>query len=272
MPPETRSQDVRRCDDSLEAANRRIDGIEIKLNTQSDDLGQLKAMIKEIATQQITIKHTLQTLTGETSSFQRPHIPQPPTTTYSQGWIGEGSQGSYRFHKPKRNFPTFEGKDVHKWLYKCNQYFNLEEIAKPDKLKLASYYLDGLALYWHQNFIRNLGRQETTWADYVEALCYRFGGQKNPLEELTEHKQAGELEGYIKEFDMLWNRAQVSEKQALVFFLGGLETEIKNLVKMFEPKSLKQAYNLARLHDNTLTYRRNTPHYPKLSAQANTYQ
>jgi hypothetical protein len=117
-----------------------------------------------------------------------------------------------------------------------------------------------------------LGRQETTWADYVEALCYRFGGQKNPLEELTEHKQAGELEGYIKEFDMLWNRAQVSEKQALVFFLGGLETEIKNLVKMFEPKSLKQAYNLARLHDNTLTYRRNTPHYPKLSAQANTYQ
>ena len=58
---------------------------------------------------------------------------------------------------------------------------------------------------------------------------------------------------------MFWNRAQVSEKQALVFFLGGLETEIKNLVKMFEPKSLKQAYNLARLHDNTLTYRRTTP-------------
>ena len=70
MPPKTRSQDVRRCDDSLEAANQRIDGIEIKINTQSDDLGQLKAMIKEIATQQIAIKHTLQALTGETSSSQ----------------------------------------------------------------------------------------------------------------------------------------------------------------------------------------------------------
>jgi hypothetical protein len=67
---------------------------------------------------------------------------------------------------------------------------------------------------------------------------------------------------------MLWNRAQISEKQALVFFLGGLEIEIKNLVKMFEPKSLKQAYNLARLHNNTLTYRKITPHYPKQQSQA----
>lgn len=101
----------------------------------------------------------------------------------------------------------------------------------------------------------------------MDALCCRFGGQKDPLEELTEHKQEGDLEGYIKDFDMLWNRAQISEKQALVFFLGGLEIEIKNLVKMFEPKSLKQAYNLARLHDNTLTYRKITPHYPKSPGQ-----
>ena len=41
---------------------------------------------------------------------------------------------------------------------------------------------------------------------------------------------------------------------------------------MFEPISLKQSYNLARLHDNTLTYRRNTPQYSKLPAQANSYQ
>nr|TKS15571.1 hypothetical protein D5086_0000032660 [Populus alba] len=95
-------------------------------------------------------------------------------------------------HKPKRNFPTFEGDEVHKWLYKCNQYFDLKEIAEQDKLKLASYYLDGLALYWHQNFIRNLEGQEATWEEYVEALCCRFGGQKDPLEELTEHKQADE--------------------------------------------------------------------------------
>lgn len=39
--------------------------------------------------------------------------------------------------------------------------------------------------------------------------------------------------------------------------------EIKNLVKMFEPKALNQAYNLARLQDNTLAYRRSYQNYTK---------
>jgi len=57
----------------------------------------------------------------------------------------------------------------------------------------------------------------------------------------------------------LCNRAEINDKQAMVFFIGGLEVEIKNLVKMFEPKTLKQAYNLARLQNKTLSYRRSHP-------------
>ena len=49
-----------------------------------------------------------------------------------------------------------------------------------------------------------------------------LGDKKNPLEELIEYKQEGELEGYIKDFDILWNRAQISERQASVFFLRGV--------------------------------------------------
>ena len=69
MAQETRSQDVRRMDDSLEAANQRVNGIEVKLHAQSDDLAQLKAMMKEMTNQQISIKQSLQTLAGEASSF-----------------------------------------------------------------------------------------------------------------------------------------------------------------------------------------------------------
>jgi hypothetical protein len=111
---------------------------------------------------------------------------------------------------------------VHKWLFKCTQYFEIKEVAASEKLQIASYYLDGVALYWHQNFLKNLGNQKSSWEDYVEAICYRFGGQQDPLEELMELKQRGELEEYIQDFDILWNKAEVSEKQALVIFLGGL--------------------------------------------------
>ena len=154
---------------------------------------------------------------------------------------------------------------MHRWLYKCNQYFDIEDIDELDKLKLASYYLDGIALYWHQNFMRNIRNQRVSWGEYVEALCYRFGGQKDPMEDLIDLKQVGTIETYIHDFDVLWNKAGIGEKQALVIFLGGLELEIKNTVKMFEPKDLRQAFNLARLQENTLTHRQSSGYIPKHS-------
>jgi hypothetical protein len=80
------------------------------------------------------------------------------------------------------------------------------------------------------------------------------GRERNLLEELIELKQKNDLETYIKDFHIVWNRSEISEKNTLVFFIGVLEVEVKNLIKMFEPKSLKQAHTLARLHDNTFTH------------------
>jgi hypothetical protein len=101
------------------------------------------------------------------------------------------------------------------------------------------------------------GGQIVTWKEYVEGLCGRFGGHKDPLEELKDLKQKGDLETYIRDFDILWNRAEIDERYALIFFIVGLETEIKNLVKMFEPKSLKQAYIICPVYKKTLTSTRN---------------
>ena len=88
------------------------------------------------------------------------------------------NRGHYKFHKPRRDFPSFKGEDVHKWLYKCNQYFEIEEVPNVDKLKLASYYLDDMVLYWHQNYMYSNGDRVVTWSEYVEAICGRFGGYK----------------------------------------------------------------------------------------------
>ena len=90
----------------------------------------------------------------------------------------------------------------------------------------------------------------------MEAIGCRFGGQQDPLEALMELKQRGNLEEYIQDFDILWRKAEINEKQSLVIFLGGLEFEIKNTVKMFKPKTLKHTYNLARLQANILSYKK----------------
>jgi predicted O-linked N-acetylglucosamine transferase (SPINDLY family) len=135
----------------------------------------------------------------------------------------------------------------------------MEEIKETEKVKLASFYLDGMTLYWHQNFTKSIRGRAATWEEYTEAMCGRFGGHQDPLEELMELRQTGSLETYIQDFDVLWNKADISERQAMVFFIEGLEIKIKNPVKMFDPKALRQAYNLARLQDNTLSYRTSQP-------------
>jgi hypothetical protein len=66
--------------------------------------------------------------------------------------------------------------------------------------------------------MKGVGNERVTWGDYLEGLCARFGGQKDPLKELMELRQVGNLETYIQDFDVLWNRADISDKQALVFF------------------------------------------------------
>jgi len=55
--------------------------------------------------------------------------------------------------------------------------------------------MDDKGLYWHQNFVRH--HPEVLWNEYIEALCCRFGGHKDPLEELKDLKQKADLETYI---------------------------------------------------------------------------
>lgn len=63
----------------------------------------------------------------------------------------------------------------------------------------------------------------------MEALCAKFGGQVDPLKELMDLRQTGNLEVYIQDFDILWNKAEINEKQVMIFFIGRLEIEINNL-------------------------------------------
>jgi hypothetical protein len=57
---------------------------------------------------------------------------------------------------------------------RCINIINIltsKKLKRVEKVKLASFYLDGMVLYWHQNFTRSLGGRDVTWEEYIEALC-----------------------------------------------------------------------------------------------------
>ena len=70
------------------------------------------------------------------------------------------------------------------------------------------------------------------WKLYALSL----GASKTLSKNLIELRQFGGLKTYIQDFDILKNRAEISEKQALVFFIGGLKIEIKNPSPLSRPK------------------------------------
>jgi hypothetical protein len=172
--------------DTLKGQGIKLDQTIENHGAQINDIrNMMRTMAQQIEFTLLKLSHT----PGDSSHNMARHTPNPEGAEGRNKGLQEDRIPSYRVHKPKHFFSTFNGEDVHKWLFKCTQYFEMEDVADSEKLQIASYYLDGVALYWHQNFLRSLGNQKASWKDYVEAICYRFEGQQDPLEELMEHRE-----------------------------------------------------------------------------------
>lgn len=90
------------------------------------------------------------------------------------------------------------------------------------------------------------------------------------METLSKLKQVGTLEEYKNQFDTLALKVhRLSEGHKLSCFLGGLCDELCVPVRMFNPKSLVDAYSLARMQEEcVLTTRRSSrSHWTSTSFQ-----
>ena len=81
---------------------------------------------------------------------------------------------SYKIHKPKQDFSSFDGEDIHKGLYKYNQFFKIEEIHENENLKQE--------------------RVEVTLKKYVEPISCGLGCGGGSFKRTYE--------SYLKDFDI----------------------------------------------------------------------
>jgi hypothetical protein len=70
-----------------------------------------------------------------------------------QHYNEEEYHGGYKKYKfrGKMDFPRFEGENPADWLYKAKQYFMIHETHKDEKIPMASFHLEGVALTWFQD-------------------------------------------------------------------------------------------------------------------------
>jgi len=99
------------------------------------------------------------------------------------------------------DFPKFEGDDVQGWLYKCEQFFEIDAIVGSRRVKVTSIHLMGRALIWHQAYMRDFGPGNwPRWDDYKAAIVGRFGTGPfdDLLAKLMKLKQNGSAAVYQK--------------------------------------------------------------------------
>ncbi|KAK8947110.1 hypothetical protein KSP39_PZI006748 [Platanthera zijinensis] len=174
----------------------------------------------------------------------------------STGSASATSHFATRF--PRLDFPRFSGEDLMPWIYKCDQFFEIDGTPEDAKVRMASVHLEGKALYWHQAYMKaRLTRQWPNWEEYSQALHGRFGSALfgDPMSELKNLRQRTTVQNYLDEFELLLHRVSVSEDNAISLCLGGLREDIQYGVRMFRPKSLQETFSLARLQEQQLSYR-----------------
>ncbi|GKC72762.1 transposon ty3-I gag-pol polyprotein [Tanacetum coccineum] len=86
--------------------------------------------------------------------------------------------------------------DVKGWLFKCEQFFKVDNIAEESKANLVSIHLFDLALMWHRQFVKFMG-DDVAWDDYIDA------------------------------FDRWLCRNNLDDDQCISFLLAGLSNEIE---------------------------------------------
>lgn len=160
----------------------------------------------------------------------------------------------HRYHNKARlgklEFPRFNGECFTQWLYKSERFFEYDETPDDEKLRIVVIHLDGDALEWHRGFLRSRTEEEgpMAWEEYVRAMNARFNQQAydDPMADLANLTQLGTLQEYIKQFDSLLNRVQISTAYSISLFLRGLKGEIQHVVR---PQQLHAAYAIARLQE-----------------------
>ena len=138
-----------------------------------------------------------------------------------------------------------------------DQFFEFQEIAANQKVRLALFHLEGEANQWWQWFRKAFaeGQGSISWEAFEDEVRARFGppDSEDFDEALSRVRQTGTLRDYQREFERLGNRVRGWTQKALVgTFMGGLKPEVADGIRMFKPQSVKEAISLAKMRDDQL--------------------
>ncbi|KAJ7960281.1 Ty3/gypsy retrotransposon protein [Quillaja saponaria] len=189
------------------------------------------------------------------------YVPRPGMPE-AMPWGNGGQMGFQQPRFARMECPRFDGDGFKDWLYKLEQFFDIEGTPEMYKIKVVSTMLEGRVLHWHQAYMRSVMGRVLTWTQYIADMGHRFANTafEDPVAELVRLKHWGTVTDYQDKFERMLSQTVIPENFAISCFLSGLHKEIETAVRCFAPQTLPQTMYLARLQEATfqeLTKRHN---------------
>jgi hypothetical protein len=108
-----------------------------------------------------------------------------------------------RSHKPKMDFPTFDGTNPRLWRDKCETYFEIFAMSDELKPRFVALNFTDAAAAWLQTV--ELRGRITSWEVLHKAVCDRFDKDQYELhmKQLDNLRQTSSVTEYHAKFEQL---------------------------------------------------------------------
>ena len=174
-------------------------------------------------------------------------------------------------HRPPP-FRGYDSEDINRWLDKIENYLRLRRISSSSPTALAELAMNlaGPA----EDFYYSLPPdQKATYADLRDSLRERFANDNQSwiIWQAVSTRQQGAMETldtYLTDLTNKFRRLSITDAEKMRCFVQGLRPEIRETVLLKQPKSFREAEEMARLTCAVKTTMNNSPD-TNMSAQLN---
>jgi hypothetical protein len=150
-------------------------------------------------------------------------------------------------HIPKIDMRNFDGKDPISWILQMEQFFDLHNVPHTQKVRIASLYLEPNQFVWYQWIFSR--KSLVTWTIFTEEMIAHYEDTRSNtfFSQLINLKQKGSDTKHIENFQILNIKVtNIPDEHLIDVFIGTLKDNIQHEVLLWEPKSLENAFKVAR--------------------------
>jgi hypothetical protein len=157
----------------------------------------------------------------------------------------------------------FDGKDPITWILQMEQLFDLHDVPHTQKVRISSLYLEPNQFVWYRWIFSR--KSLVTWTIFMEEMIAHYEDTRSNtfFIQLINLKQKGSVTEHIENFQRLNIKVtDIPDDHLIDVFIGTLRDNIQHEVHLWEPKSLENAFRVARNVESknmAMATRRTTP-------------